>query len=193
MDDGDQHIPESSSPPVQGKAAQILDKLPPNVKEVISDYIAVAKPLLLAPIVFYRGMDKVGGFKHAAIFLAISSGVNALISGVITLHPLSIPATLATSMMLTFAAAGIAYGLSKGMGAKGTFEATFKVYAYASCMLIVSAIPLLNLIAIFWTAALNFYGLREVQQLGTFRTAVIIALTSILMTVLAIAHYLHIF
>ncbi|MBX9568445.1 MAG: YIP1 family protein [Candidatus Obscuribacterales bacterium] len=188
MDDGDKPNSSPTSP-----AAPLIEKLPPSVRSVVEDYFGVTRSLLLAPIVFYRGMDKEGGFKHPVIYLAISSGASALLAGILTLHPLSIPATLATSMMLTFAASGIAFGLSRAMGGKGSFEATFKVYAYSSCLTILSAIPLLNLLSIFWIAALNFYGLREVQERGTLRTAVIIMLTSMLLTVLSVAHYLHIF
>lgn len=189
MSDGEESTPNQTA----ASTARLLDKLPPNIRTIVNDYCVVTKSLLSAPVIFYREMEKEGGFKHAVIYLAISSGVSSLIAGVVTFHPLSIPATLATSMMLTFAAAGVAFGLARAMGGKGTYEATFKVYAYASCLSILSAVPLANLLAIFWGAALNFYGLKEVQQVGTLRTATIILLTSMLMTVLAVAHYLHVF
>jgi hypothetical protein len=186
MEDGDK--PSSSS---QGPGSQLLDKVPPNIRDVVTDYVAVAKSLLFAPIVFYRGMDKKGGMKHAVIFFVTSSAVGSIIAGVVGLNPLSIPKTLGLSIILTFAASAIAFGLCKAMGAKGSFEATFKVFAYSSCLKIFSAIPILNLLAIFWTAALNFYGLKEVHQLGTVKTASVIFLTSLLLTLLEIGHYLH--
>lgn len=186
MEDGDK--PGAGS---QDSTSQLLDKLPPNVRDVVADYVAVAKALLFAPAVFYRGMDKEGGLKHPLTFFLISSTVGSVIAGVVGMNPLSIPKTLGMSIVVTFAASAIAFGLCRSMGAKGSFEATFKVFAYSSCLKIFSAIPILNLLAIFWTAFLNFYGLKEVHQLGTVKTVSVIFLTSLLLTLLEIGHYLH--
>lgn len=167
--------------------------IPPVVKSFLNDYLAVAKKLLLSPVVFFREMDKEGGLLHPLKFAAVNCVISALLSGIVSLQFFHIPGLFFAELMQIFIASGVAFGLSKAMGGKGSFEATLKIYAYSSILRIVAAIPLGWLVSLVYGIFISFYGLKEVQRLGSVQTATIIILTGFLMTVISIAKFMHIF
>lgn len=171
--------------------SSVLDKLPPGIGDFIKDYIFVSKKLLLSPVVFYREMDKEGGIKHPLAFLLASSTLSSIISGIITLKVLSFPATMLGIFASHVLASVVAFGLGRAMGGRGSFEATFKIYAYASCLAVLTAVPILNLIGLYGIF-LAAYGIKEVQKIGSASAFIIAFLTGFIMVLVSIAHYFHI-
>ena len=186
FDSDNDHYATASKPPVGDLA--FLAGLPPDIRAFLQDYLYTTRKLLLTPIVFYGEMDKEGGIIHPLKYAALSCAVHAVLKGIFTFHFLQIPGFFLAEMAMIFVVSGAAYGLTKGMGGNGTFEATFKIFAYASCLKIISAIPFLMLVDLYGVV-LSFFGLREVHKLPAAKTAVIVAFCGILMIVVSLARF----
>lgn len=65
--------------------------------------------------------------------------------------------------------AGIAHLVARLLGCAGVFRATLAAYSLGSAAWLLCAVPVLNLLAPFYAAVLNIFGMRELQQLSALR------------------------
>lgn len=71
-----------------------------------------------------------------------------------------------TIVISTCFQAGIAHGISRLFGGAGSFRSTAAAYSFGSAAWMLSFIPILNVIAPIYGAALNFFGMRQLHQLS---------------------------
>ncbi|MBX9685454.1 MAG: YIP1 family protein [Candidatus Obscuribacterales bacterium] len=161
--------------------------------EFLSQYIEVSKRVLLSPNLFFSEMKLEGGLKEPAVYLAISAAGHALLSAVMKFKPLSIPSDFTFELVAGFLIAGVAYFLGTAMGAKSSYEATFKVIAYTSCVRILAALPGIGALVPLWSLVLHFLGLRKVLGLNPVQIVSIMVMSSLLMAVLQLAKFFHLF
>ncbi|MBY0548409.1 MAG: YIP1 family protein [Candidatus Obscuribacterales bacterium] len=81
-----------------------------------------------------------------------------------------------TIVISTCLQAGIAHLIARLLGSTGSFRATAAAYSFGSAAWMLSVIPLLNVIAPVYGAALNFYGMRNVHQLSSAQTTLTVGL-----------------
>lgn len=76
--------------------------------------------------------------------------------------------------------AGTAHGIARLFGCAGSFRATAVAYSFSSAAWMLSAIPIVNVFAPIYGAALNFFGMRQVHQLSRSQAVFTVALAAAL-------------
>ncbi|MBY0360144.1 MAG: YIP1 family protein [Candidatus Obscuribacterales bacterium] len=163
---------------------QALDKLPPGFKSYLLDYYQKASNVALTPKLFFETMPTTGGLKEPFLFLLGSTTVAILGVSLLSMHLFEFPIMLATSLASTFLVALVAKLLARSFGGKADFEATFRVYAYASCLNLLAWVPILGSLAWFYELYVTYIGLKKVHELSPAKTAITIVLTGILTAIL---------
>lgn len=167
-----------------GEKLQALDKLPPGFKSYLLDYYQKASKVVLTPKLFFETMPTTGGLKEPFLFLLGSTSVAILGICLLSMRPFEFPIMLITSLASSFLVAAVAQFLSRSFGGKANFEATFRVYAYASCLNLLGWVPILGSLAWFYELYVTYVGLKKVHELSAAKTAVTIVLTGLLTAIL---------
>lgn len=164
----------------------VMDKLPPGFKEYLTGYYRTAKEVILTPKIFFESMPTTGGFKEPSIFLALGCSVSTILSCLLTLHIFNIPIGIIGAVFGSFVFAGIAFGVAKALGGKGTFEATFRVFAYSSCLQLLYWIPLVGLVVGLYGLVLAYLGIKKVHELSPVKSGAIVLVTGVLAAIVAV-------
>lgn len=154
--------------------------IPSGPQGYLVRYWHTAKNILLKPKLFFDTMPLFGGFQEPILFLGTSCTAAALLTAIVSFGFLGIPSTILSALVGTFVGAGVAFGLSKAMGGKGSFEATFRAFAYISCVHLFYPIPALGAIAALYGLVLSYLGISKVQDLTPGKTCAIVFLTGFL-------------
>ncbi|HEY9868327.1 MAG TPA: YIP1 family protein [Candidatus Obscuribacterales bacterium] len=162
--------------PQQPAAKELL---PPGARGFIARYWAQAKAILLSPRVFFDSMPTEGGLKDPLVFLSVAAGVNSLLTGIISLNPMICLLVFPATLIGCFLAALAANALAGAMGGKGTFEATFRVYAYSEAPMLFGWIPVIGFFGVFYVWVLNYFGLRKVHDISEGKTVLVVILSGI--------------
>ena len=169
------------------------------------DYFKTWKEVMLRPSDFYREMPTSGGYSEPLTFAAISYIISGLLT-VIFIRGLHIgdmygvdSSEFSFSMLLTavimtpisgiiylFIVGAIFYITYKVLGGTGSYEGTVRFMSYASAILVVSWIPLLNLIAWIYGIYLYIVGGTFVHKVSMGKSALAILLPYILVILLTI-------
>jgi hypothetical protein len=169
------------------------------------NYVKTWKEVMLRPTDFFREMPTTGGYSEPLTFATI----NYIISGLLTvilirgLHinniygvgssEFSFSMLLATVIMTPIS--GIIYLLIVGaifyicykvLGGTGSYEGTVRFMSYASAIVVVSWIPLLNLVAWVYGIYLYVVGGTFVHRVSMGKSVLAILLPYILVILLAI-------
>lgn len=83
-----------------------------------------------------------------------------------------------TIVISTCLQAGIAHGIARWLGRGGSFRATVAAYSFGSAAWMLSVVPLVNVIAPIYGAALNFFGMRHVHKLSSAQAMFTVALAA---------------
>ncbi|RLA84937.1 MAG: hypothetical protein DRG31_04295 [Deltaproteobacteria bacterium] len=156
-----------------------------DLRDFPNSFIAVTKAVLLRPGEFFRVMPTEGGFGPPVAYLGICFAIWALLRSLILLNPLFILLGI-ISFFFSFLGAGILQlVLKKFFGARGNYEATFRVVAYSGAVNLLSWIPFLGFLASLYGLWLKIVGLEAVHgvtKLKAFLAVLISAVIFILIT-----------
>lgn len=172
--------PEDESP----KPPPNRQILPPETVNFLSAYWAEAQQILLHPREFFTTMPTEGGLKTPLIFLAVSAAANSLMTALISINPTTIPITFLSTMVGVSIISMVAATMSQALGGKGSYEATFRIFAYGAVTLLFAWIPVLGLVATLYTCVLNFFGLKVVHQLSDGKAILVVILSGILTAII---------
>jgi hypothetical protein len=163
-----------------------------NLQDPINSFISTVRAVVLNPVGFFRGIARQGDFVNPLVFALICALISGVLGGIINfLISLAFGggdpdfgvggalAGLIANIILTpiFTAIGLFIGagiyhlfvLLLVRPANAGFEATFRVVSYASVVLLVSWIPIVNFVAAVYGVVLHILGIREVHSTSTGR------------------------
>jgi hypothetical protein len=165
------------------------------------DYFKNWKEVMLRPSDFYREMPTTGGYSEPLTFAAISYVISGLLTvifisglhigdmyGVNSFSMLlaSIIMTPISGIIYIFITGAIFYIIYKVLGGNGTYEGTVRFMSYASAIVVVSWIPLLNLVAWIYGIYLYIVGGTFVHNVSMGKSALAILLPYIIIILVAI-------
>lgn len=160
-------------------------------KSILKQYLSIAINVLVSPQTFFKQMNLANGLTEPAVFLAVSSGGNAVLNAIFSKFDLlSIPGRFIFESIVVLILSGVTFMMAKSMGSKCKFEATFKVFAYCSCLNILAAVPGINLLTPLYGLVLNYFGLRSVLALSLQQTITVMAFACLMQMVLGIGRTL---
>ena len=170
------------------------------------DYFKTWKEVMLRPSDFYREMPTTGGYREPLTFAAINYIISGLLTvifiswlqigdiyGVGDIYGNNFSMRLASVIMTPIA--GIIYIIIMGaifyfsykvLGGTGTYEGTVRFMFYASAIVVISWIPLLDLVALIYGIYLYIVGGKFVHNVSTGKSILAILLPYILVILLAI-------
>lgn len=93
-----------------------------------------------------------------------------------------------TIVMSTCLQAGIAHGIARLLGCAGTFRATAAAYSFGSAAWMLSVIPIVNVFAPIYGAALDIFGMRHVHQLSSARATLTVVMAAAVPTIAFIVY-----
>jgi len=148
-------------------------------KNFLASLFGTAKAVLLSPRSFYEGMKTQGGFRNPLMFLVCCVAVHSLLAGLVLQNPGLIAYNILFGIVQPFLTSGFLFlfiiHFFKG---SGTYEAAFRVNAYAGAISLLSWIPLVGLILEFYRIYILIVGLSSTFSMKAFR-----ALLAVLMTI----------
>jgi hypothetical protein len=176
-----------------------------NRSDPVNSFIGTVRNLVLDPIGFFRGIPRRGDFVNPLIFALICAVIYALLGGIlgVIISPFSAGpgdtgealvvaiVGLVTSLVLTpilsaiglFVGAGITHLLVMLLVRPDNagYEATFRVGAYASVILLVAWLAVIPILGILVAIVMSVYsiflaivGIREVHSTTTGRAALVV-------------------
>ena len=148
-------------------------------------FVNVAKAVLITPKVFFSTMARQGAFANPVTFLASCVVVHTLLA--ISLHrvPGLVVQNLFMGITIPFLTAGIFFLiLTRLFNSPGTYEATFRINAYAAAVGLVTWIPVAGTFLELYRLYILVVGLRAVYAIKTSRAIITIFLTLIVYTVM---------
>ncbi len=150
-------------------------------KSPIDAIVETVKKVILAPVEFYRGMPKGGGFGDPLIFVVVLGVVSGVIQAVLSLVHLGAAGTVVMALSLiilgpvwivvgSFIGAAILFVIWKLMGSNESFETAYRCGAYAAAITPITAvlgiIPYIGgLIGLAWGLYLVVMASVEVHKL----------------------------
>jgi hypothetical protein len=165
------------------------------------DYFKTWKEVMLRPSDFYREMPTTGGYSEPLTFAAISYVISGLLTVIFisgfaggdmygvngfSMLLASIIMTPISGIIYLFIIGAIFYISYKVLGGNGTYEGTVRFMSYASAIVVVSWIPLLNLVAWIYGIYLYIVGGTFVHNVSMGKSALAILLPYIIIILVAI-------
>lgn len=170
----------------EGNLSQFMQ--PSNLKAVLLRYVEISKQLFLSPRKLFSDLERPLGFSEPAVFLAVSALATGVLSAVLSLNLFVLFREVIFVGMSCLVLSGLAYLLGRGMGSKCTFEPVFRIFAFCSCLGVLSTVPGLNLLVPVAALILYFLGLREVLKVSSYQIVTITFLLGFMQILLAIGH-----
>ncbi len=182
-----------------------------SLQDPVGSFVSTARGVLLNPTSFFRGIARQGDFLNPAVFALICALISALLGGLISLllapflagpedtggealagGLLGFVGTLILSPIYTAVVLLIFAGISHLLvlllvkPSHAGFEATFRVFCYATATQLVSWIPIVNIVAGIYAIVLSVLGIREVHDTTTGRAVAIVLFALAVLTLLAL-------
>lgn len=177
-----------------GGAAAAIEpsSIPPALRVLMGHYFVIAQKLLLSPLRFYKEMDLSSSISEPLSFLAVSAAANAIISAVFQgFNLLKIPGDFLGQMIISSVVAGITFGMAKGMGSKANFASVLRIFAFCSCLSVLSAVPGLGIVLSLYGVVLQFFGLREIVKVSLYQTCTLMFLLCFLQVIIGLGQALR--
>lgn len=169
--------PVSQPPAVSGSSF--------DVQAFLQSFISTAREIVLSPQVFYGNMPTSSGFVEPILFFAVSCIPNVLMSTLTTFNPLMGILSILIAFIGSFAGAGLGFGLSKAMGGTPpSFEAVYRVFAYAGVVGLVTWVPFVGPLLGLYAIVLQYFGLKRVCGMSTGQTIAVCVISGILSLVI---------
>lgn len=149
-----------------------------DCRRIFSGFPRMVLAVLLSPSDFFPAMKRRGGYGAPFLFLLICVLIHVAMAGVTHRDPGLMVRALAMGLTFPFITAGLLHGfLAKAFRASGTYEAAFRVNAYAAAVNVVTWIPLAGLLMEFYRIYLLVRGLSAVYAVKASRALIALALT----------------
>lgn len=172
--------------------AAIESSLPPALRILLGQYFVIAQKLIFSPLKFFKEMDLGTGIAEPLIFLSVSAVGTAIISAVFhNFNLLKIPGDAIGLVIIGFVVSGISYMMAKGMGSKASFPSVFRIFAYSSCLSVLSPVPGIGLLVPVYALVLQFLGLREIVKVSMYQTCTLMFLLCFLQIIISLGQLLH--
>jgi hypothetical protein len=111
-------------------------------KNFLNSFFQIAKAVLLSPKAFYEGMNTEGGLRNPFIFLVCCVVIHTAIASLFVTNQPVVFFNVVYGILMPFVTAGVLFFiLTRFFKAAGTFEAAFRVNAYAAATALLSWIP----------------------------------------------------
>lgn len=149
--------------------------------DFLSSFFRTVKAVLLVPGFFYERMKTNGGLRNPFVFLISCVLIHALIVGLFTRNQATIAFHVINEFLFPFAAAGILFFIiTRLFKASGTYEAVFRINAYAAATALFSWIPLIGLFVQFYRFYLITIGLSRAFSIRGSQAVIAIVITVII-------------
>jgi len=156
--------------------------------DFLNNLFFVSKAVLLSPGLFYQGMKRNGGLRNPTLYLASCVLVHALIVGLLLKNGSLLALNLLFGMVFPFVTAGILfYIITNLFKASGTYEAAFRVNAYASAVALLSWMPVIGVLLEFYRLYLICMGLSNAFAIKTSRAFLAVLLTIFVYAIASLA------
>jgi hypothetical protein len=120
----------------------------------------VSKTVLLSPRFFFQGMKREGGLQNPFLYLVSCVIIHSLMNGLLVGKANLVALNLLFGTLFPFITAGILFlVITKLLKAPGTYEAVFRVNAYAAALSLLSWMPLVGMILELYRVYLIGVGL----------------------------------
>jgi hypothetical protein len=172
-------------------------------------YIETWKEVMQRPSEFYRGMPETGGYADPLTFAAISFIIYALLTAFLTAlfgHGMmegmyggmyggakesgffailmTLIITPIAGIISLFIEAAILYVIYKLLGGRGSYEGTVRFISYATAVLLLSWIPVINWVIGIYGIYLYIVGGMYVHNVSMARSAIAVLLPTLLVILL---------
>jgi hypothetical protein len=159
----------------------------------LSSLFSITKTILLSPRLFYQKMRTDGGLRNPTIFLVCCVLIHTLFVGLSVRDQTIVVRNIAYGIAMPFFTAGILFlFITKIFKESGTYEAVFRVNAYAAAVNLLTWIPMVGLVFEFYRLYLIAWGLSYALPTRVYRAVLAIFMTMITYIVLGqiVFHFL---
>jgi hypothetical protein len=159
----------------------------------LSSLFSIAKTILLSPRLFYQKMKTDGGLRNPTLFLVCCVLIHTLFVGLSVRDQTIVVRNISYGIAMPFVTAGILFlFITKIFKESGTYQAVFRVNAYASAVNLVTWIPMVGLVFEFYRLYLIAWGLSYAFPTKVHRAVLAIVMTMITYIVLGqiVFHFL---
>ena len=171
-----------ADPTTSQKTGTQYDFAPENF---LGSLFSTAKAVLLSPTLFYRNMKTEGGLRNPTLFLVCCVLVHTLFVGLSVRDQTIVIRTVTYGTVMPFLTAGILFlFITRVFKAPGTYEAAFRVNAYAGALNLVTWIPMVGIFLEFYRIYLIAVGLSHAFSIRVYQAVLAIILTMITYIVL---------
>jgi hypothetical protein len=146
----------------------------------LTSFFSTAKAVLLSPRSFYRDMRTDGAFQNPLIFLVCCVVIHTLFVSLLMKNQMMAARNMALGIGMPFVTAGIFFIIiTRLFKASGTYEAAFRVTAYAATLNLFSWIPIPWVLVLveFYRLYLFVIGLSYAFSIKVSKAALSIVIT----------------
>lgn len=188
-----------------------------TLSDPVGSFVRTVRAVILNPIGFFRGMNRRGGLVNPLLFAVICAVIAGFLTGLVTaIVNLATGAQGAGGAVGSFFSIvvvlpiGTALGLFIGAGIyhllvmllirpNSGFEATFRVLAYASALLLLSWLspvpilgPLISLLVGLYSIFLYVVGVREAHGTNTVRAVLVVIIPTVVVVLILVLFFIAI-
>jgi hypothetical protein len=147
----------------------------------LSSLFSTAKTVLLSPRAFYNRMKTEGGLRNPALFLVCCVLIHTLFVGLSVRDQTVVVQNITYGVTMPFVTAGVLFlFITRVFKALGTYEAAFRVNAYAAAVNLVTWIPMVGLLLECYRLYLIAWGLSYAFSIRVSRAVLAIVMTMII-------------
>jgi hypothetical protein len=160
----------------------------PGWRTTPANFVQTWQRVMTDPHGFFAEMPQAGGLNDPAVFLLITSGLNAVghlilgwgFGGMLSVFVFHVVLAGTAAALFTV----IAQQMFEG---KAGFEPTFRVVAYATAPLVFSWVPVVEVVARLYAAYLAMRGIERVQSVDTTRAVLIVVVGAVAIWLLVLS------
>jgi hypothetical protein len=157
---------------------ETVDSMEFETREFFVSFYCVSKAVLLSPRVFFPAMKKDGNFRQPFIYMLVCVLFHILIFGVLHKDPELMLRSLFLGILFPLITAGILFIIvTRLFKSEGSYEAAFRVNAYASAVNLVTWLPLVGLLFELYRIYLIVIGLNAVFSIPMPQSFLAVLLT----------------
>lgn len=155
-------------------------------RDFLTSFRKIALGVLMSPRAFFPEMRQSGGFGPPLLFLLTCLVIHTAIVGLLHKNLTLMGRSLMLGMLFPFITAGFLHVLlTLCFRARGTFEAAFRVNAYAAAVNLLSWFPLVGMLLEFFRLYVLTVGLSAVYATATWKAFLALVLIVALYMALA--------